>query len=179
MQHLWPRIERIKTESPTHARRTTHSLPDVLHNLLATCTLQLCLVRGEQRSEVPSNCSSSTLSRMARVLTINATRLHLANSRRYHAKVYVAPPALVLFNSLERMSQPCGRRAQCLVARATDEDEEYDPEFDAMERMDKSITACEKELQGIRAGASIIKSVSSFLVNLYIRYHKFPFQFNH
>lgn len=39
-----------------------------------------------------------------------------------------------------------------LAARAAEDEEEYEPEMDAMERMDKSLVACEKELVSIRAG---------------------------
>jgi hypothetical protein len=46
-------------------------------------------------------------------------------------------------------------RTLSLIARAAEDEEEYDPEFDAMERMDKSLVACEKELSGIRAGEEL------------------------
>ena len=45
-----------------------------------------------------------------------------------------------------------GSRKIHLAAQATSEEEEYEPDMDCMERMDKSLQACEKELIGIRAG---------------------------
>jgi hypothetical protein len=46
-----------------------------------------------------------------------------------------------------------GSRTLRLAAYATDGDDEYEPDLDAMERMEKSLLACEEELIGIRAGA--------------------------
>jgi hypothetical protein len=38
------------------------------------------------------------------------------------------------------------------LAFAVEADGEYDPEMDAMDRMEKSVNACESELMGIRTG---------------------------
>lgn len=53
-----------------------------------------------------------------------------------------------------------GHRALSIVARATSDDEEYEPDIDCMERMEKSLQACEKELIGIRAGVVLVLAVS-------------------
>lgn len=47
------------------------------------------------------------------------------------------------------------RHSSLLVVRATDDEEEYDAELDAMDRMDKSITALQTELAAVRAGANL------------------------
>lgn len=44
------------------------------------------------------------------------------------------------------------RISRLVAARAEPANEEYDPEYDALERMDKAIKSCEQELLGIRTG---------------------------
>lgn len=62
----------------------------------------------------------------------------------------------VAFGAPEAVFRFQCRRASLLVARATDDEEEYDAEMDAMERMDKSVAALQTELAGIRAGACLL-----------------------
>lgn len=63
----------------------------------------------------------------------------------------------ISFGAPEAMFHVQCRRVSSLVARATDEEEEYDAEMDAMVRMDKSVGALQNELAGVRAGACLLR----------------------
>lgn len=66
-------------------------------------------------------------------------------------------PSQASFGVPEAVLQVQCRRVSSLVARATDEDDEYDAELDAMDRMDKSIIALQTELAGVRAGTALLR----------------------
>eukprot|EP01025_Chloroclados_australasicus_P044046 TRINITY_DN4746_c0_g1_i1.p1 TRINITY_DN4746_c0_g1~~TRINITY_DN4746_c0_g1_i1.p1 ORF type:complete len:241 (-),score=25.25 TRINITY_DN4746_c0_g1_i1:268-990(-) len=57
--------------------------------------------------------------------------------------------------------------AHCVVVVRATEDEDYEPELDAMERMDKSIESLERELIGIRTGRANPAMLSTIQVDYY------------
>eukprot|EP00892_Ulva_mutabilis_P002496 jgi/Ulvmu1/12247/UM086_0038.1 len=75
-------------------------------------------------------------------------------------------PVKVSFGVPQAVLRARSSHALALVARATDDDD-YDAEMDAMDRMEKSIGALQTELAGVRAGRAMPSMLSTVTVEYY------------